>query len=201
VAERGLSLGTNTEVNMNRRVFIAVLLVVFVVLLPAGLAAQEEEEEKAGLNLKGKRLGLIFNIFDLTANLITESSDGVQGGMGMKLWLGEKTAVRGLLDLQHQYVSGTSDTWFGLSAAFEYHFHPRRISPYGGGVAGLTMRTGTANDLGLYFGALLGAEFELVENLNLFGEYNLLVEINEPNFDVNLELGNNAQIGIIVYLN
>lgn len=187
---------------MNRRVFIAVLLVVFVVLLPAGLAAQEEaEEEKAGLNLKGKRLGLIFNFIGLAGDLITEQTDNVQGGLGLKLWLGEKTAVRGLLDLQHQNVSGTSDTWFGLSAAFEYHFHQRRVSPYGGGVAGLTMQTGTANDLGLYFGALLGAEFELVENLNLFGEYNLLVEINEPNFDVNLELGNNAQIGIIVYLN
>jgi len=47
-------------------------------------------------------------------------------------------------------------------------------------------------------GALLGAEFELVENMNLFGEYNLLVEINEPDFTVDLGLGNNAQIGIIV---
>ena len=76
---------------MNRRVFISVLLVVFVVLLPAGLAAQEEE--KTGLNLKDKRLGLIFNIVDLTANLIAEHTDNVQGGLllgglGMKLWLG-----------------------------------------------------------------------------------------------------------------
>jgi len=34
--------------------------------------------------------------------------------------------------------------------------------------------------------------------MNLFGEYNLLVEINEPDFTVDLGLGNNAQIGIIV---
>jgi hypothetical protein len=189
------------EVNMNRRVFIAVLLVVFVVLLPAGLAAQEEEEEKAGLNLKGKRIGLIFNFIGLSNDLIDENNDGVQGGLGLKLWLGEKTAVRALLDLYHENDSGTTNTTFGVGAAFEYHFLQRRVSPYGGGLAGLTVDTGTANNLGLYFGVLLGAEFELVENLNLFGEYNLLVSIDEPIFEVDLGLGNNAQIGIIVYLN
>jgi hypothetical protein len=189
---------------MNRRALFAVLLVVFVVLLPAGLAAQEEE--KTGLNLKGKRIGLIFNFLGLADLLIGEHDDSGQtgataGGLGLKLWLGEKSAVRALLDLQHQNVSGTTDTYFGLSAAFEYHFLQRRVSPYGGGLAGLQVQTGTANDLGVYFGALLGAEFELVENLNLFGEYNLLVMINEPDFTVDLGLGNNAQIGIIVYLN
>ena len=107
-------------------------------------------------------------------NLIAEHTDNVQGGLGMKLWLGEKSAVRAILDFQHQNVSGTADTWIGASGAFEYHFLQRRVSPYGGGLAGLTVQTGTANDLGLYFGALLGAEFEL---------------------------GNGGQIGIIVYLN
>jgi hypothetical protein len=167
---------------MNRRVFIAVLLVVFVVLLPAGLAAQEEE--KTGLNLKDKRLGLIFNFIGLADFLIAEHTDNVQGGLsrgglGMKLWLGEKTAVRALLDLEHTNDSVTTSTWIGASGAFEYHFLQRRVSPYGGGLAGLTLETGAANDLGLYFGALLGAEFELVENLNLFAEYNLLVEIKD----------------------
>lgn len=184
---------------MNRRVFIAVLLVVFVVLLPAGLAAQEEE--KTGLNLKDKRLGLIFNFIGLAGDLIAEHTDNVQGGLGMKLWLGEKTAVRALLDLEHTNDSVTTSTWIGASGAFEYHFLQRRVSPYGGGLAGLTLETGAANDLGIYFGALLGAEFELVENLNLFAEYNLLVEINEPDFTIDLGLGNNTQIGIIVYLN
>jgi hypothetical protein len=65
----------------------------------------------------------------------------------------------------------------------------------------LTVRTGTATDLGLYFGPLLGAEFELVENLHLFGEYGLIFDINEPDFVIDLGLGNNAQLGIIVYLN
>ena len=184
---------------MNRRVFIAVLLVVFVVLLPAGLAAQEEE--KTGLNLKDKRLGLIFNFIGLAGDLIDEHTDNVQGGLGMKLWLGEKTAVRALLDLKHTNDSVTTRTLIGASGAFEYHFLQRRVSPYGGGLAGLTLETGAANDLGLYFGALLGAEFELVENLNLFAEYNLLVEINEPDFTIDLGLGNSGQIGIIVYLN
>lgn len=130
---------------MNRRVFIAVLLVVFVVLLPAGLAAQEEE--KTGLNLKDKRLGLIFNFIGLANFLIAEHTDNVQGGLGMKLWLGEKTAVRALLDLEHTNDSVTTSTWIGASAAFEYHFLQRRVSPYGGGLAGLRLGTGAATIL------------------------------------------------------
>ena len=48
---------------------------------------------------------------------------------------------------------------------------------------------------------LLGAEFELVENLNLFGEYGLVVSIIDSDLIIDLGLGNSAQIGIIVYLN
>ena len=186
---------------MNKRISIAVLVVALAICLPAGLSAQEEEKERT-LKLPDKRLGLIVNFSGLDFNaLIDEYGDSFQTGLGMKVWLGDKSAVRGLIDFRYQNLGGTSDTWFGLSAAYEYHLLQRRVSPYLGGLAGLTVRTGTTTDLGLYFGAVLGAEFELVENLNLFGEYSLIVDINEPDFVIDLGLGNNAQIGIIVYLN
>jgi len=119
----------------------------------------------------------------------------------MKLWIGDKSALRGILDFNHTNLSGTRDTLIGISAAYEYYFLRRRVSPYGGALAGTQVRVGTANDVSLYLGAILGAEFELVENVGLFGEYSLLVNINEPLFAIDLGLGINAQIGIVVYLN
>jgi hypothetical protein len=191
---------------MNKRISIAVLVVALAICMPAGLSAQEEEKERT-VKLPEKRMGLIVNFTGLAGDLIAAYDDGGQslaltgGGLGIKLWVGEKSAVRALLDFEHQNISGTKDTWFGLSGAFEYHLLQRRVSPYLGGLAGLEVQTGTTNETGIYFGPFLGAEFELVENLNLFGEYVLLISINEPEFSVDLGLGNNAQIGLIVYLN
>jgi hypothetical protein len=193
---------------MKKQISIAVLVVALAICLPAGLSAQEEKKELT-LKLPEKRTGLIVNFSGLAGYLIAQHDDGMQtgppgsptGGLGLKLWIGDKSAVRGLLDFRYQNIAGTTDTWFGLSGAYEYHLLQRRVSPYLGALTGLAIRTGTATDLGLYFGALLGAEFELVENLNLFGEYGLIVDINEPDLIIDLGLGNNAQIGIIVYLN
>jgi hypothetical protein len=202
VSERG------GKTQMKKRIKIVFLIVALSICLPAGLSAQEEEKERR-LKLPDKRIGLIVNFTGLAVDLIAQHDDGRQagpagdptGGLGMKLWIAEKSAVRGLLDFRYQNLGGTSDTWFGLSGAYEYHLLQRRVSPYLGGLAGLAVRTGTTTDLGLYFGALLGAEFELVENINLFGEYGLIVDINEPDFVIDLGLGNSAQLGIIVYLN
>jgi len=191
---------------MKKRISIAMLVLSLAICLPAGLSAQEEARERK-LKLPDKRFGLIVNFAGLAGNLIAEYVDGGQtdpahaGGLGAKLWLGDKAAVRALLDIEHINDNGTKDSWFGFSGAFEYHLLQRRVSPYLGGLAGVEVRTGTANDLGIYFGALFGAEFELVENLNLYGEYSLLVSFNEPVFSIDLGLGNNAQLGIIIYLN
>jgi hypothetical protein len=186
---------------MKKSISIAVLVIALAISLPAGLSAQEEKRERA-LKLPDKRVGLIVNFSGLAAGaLVAEHQDGVQSGMGMKLWLGEKSVVRALLDFFYENLGGTKTTTFGASGAYEYHLLQRRVSPYIGGVVGLQVVTGATNNLDLYFGPILGAEFELVENLNLFGEYGLIVEIDEPDFTIDLGLANNAQIGIIVYLN
>jgi hypothetical protein len=186
---------------MKKQISIAVLVFALAICLPAGLSAQEEERERT-LKLPDKRFGLIVNFTGLAANaLFAEHNDGIQGGLGMKLWLGEKSAVRGLLDFSYENLAGTTTTIFGASGAYEYHLLQRRVSPYLGALAGLEIETGATNNLALYFGAIMGAEFELVENLSLFGEYGLIVEIDEPNFYIDLELGNAGQVGIIIYLN
>ena len=181
-----------------KKIFFVLLIIFMAVLWPNGLLAQEQEQTRI---LAGKQLGLIFNVSGLLLNIIEEHQDSIQGGLGMKLWIGDKSALRGILDFNHTNLSGTRDTLIGISAAYEYHFLRRRVSPYGGALAGTQVRVGTANDVSLYLGAILGAEFELVENVGLFGEYSLLVNINEPLFAIDLGLGNNAQIGIVVYLN
>jgi hypothetical protein len=186
---------------MKKQISVAVLVVALAISLPAGLSAQEEERERT-LKLPEKRIGLIVNFSGL-ANLalFEEHNDGVQTGMGMKLWLGEKAAVRALLDFNYLNDSVTSTTTFGFGAAYEHHLIQRRVSPYLGALAGLAVQTGPANNVDLYFGGIFGAEFELVEHLNLFGEYNLLLSWIDPDFEIDLGLGNNAQLGIIVYLN
>lgn len=186
---------------MKKIISIALLVFTLTICLPAGLSAQEEERERT-LRLPEKRFGLIVNFRGLADfALFDEHNDGFQSGLGMKLWLGEKSAVRALLDFYHLNDSVTTTTNFGLGGAFEYHLLQRRVSPYLGALAGLLVQTGPANNVGLYFGGMLGAEFELVENLNLFGEYALQVSIIDPDFEIDLGLGNNAQVGIIVYLN
>ena len=191
---------------MKKQISIALLVLTLAICLPAGLSAQEEKRERT-LKLPEKRFGLIVNFTGLANDQVAAYNDGGQtdpnhaGGLGIKLWVGEKSAVRGLLDIEHVNDDGTKDTWFGLSGAYEYHLLQRRVSPYLGGLAGLQVQTGTTNNVGLYFGAILGAEFELVENLNLFGEYSLLASIIDPIFSIDLGLGNHAQLGIIVYLN
>ncbi len=147
-------------------------------------------------------LGIIFNVASLLMS-IADYNDGVQGGAGLKLWLNDNMAVRGLFDFYYLNDSTpgvSSEMTIGAAADFEYHFIRAKISPYGGGLAGFQIITGPANNLALYFGAIFGAEMELLENLSLFGEYNLLLKIDEPQLEIDLEIGNNAQIGLIIYI-
>jgi hypothetical protein len=186
---------------MKKRISIALLVMALTISLPAGLSAQEQERERT-LRLPDKRFGLIVNFAGLgDFALFDEYNDGFQGGLGMKLWLGEKSAVRALLDLYHLNDSVTKSTTFGVGGAFEYHLLQRRVSPYLGALAGIQVETGATNNVGLNFGATMGAEFELVENLNLYGEYALQVSIKDPNFIIDLGLGNAGRLGIIIYLN
>jgi hypothetical protein len=52
----------------------------------------------------------------------------------------------------------------------------------------------------LFFGGLLGAEVEIIDSVSFFAEYILRFEMDEPTFTIDLGIGNNAILGIIIYL-
>jgi hypothetical protein len=151
-----------------------------------------------GSILGGRDLGLIFNLVDPFT--LAGAGDGMQTGFGMKLWLNDRSVVRGLLDLDFHTDPGTTTTIVGLSAAYEHHFQKGKVSPYAGGILGTQVLIGAAPNLVLYAGGLLGVEVRVFESLALFAEYSLLVSMDEPSFDVELDIGNNAHLGVIVYL-
>ena len=88
----------------------------------------------------------------------------------------------------------------GLSAAYEYHLATGNVSPYVGGVLGTQIVTGTGANMVLFFGGLLGAEVKIIDSVSFFAEYILRFEMDEPTFTIDLGIGNNAILGIIIYL-
>ena len=155
-------------------------------------------KEPAGSFLGGRDLGLIVSMPMPT--YIFEAGDGVNSGLGMKLWLSDRSVVRGLLDFNLQTGGGTTDMTIGLSAAYEYHLATGNVSPYVGGVLGTQIVTGTGANMVLFFGGLLGAEVKIIDSVSFFAEYILRFEMDEPTFTIDLGIGNNAILGIIIYL-
>jgi len=150
-----------------------------------------------------QKLGLVFNLWDMTAGTTdVSSSDGLLAGAGVKYWIADKMAIRGLLDFEylHNKVADTTDTFFGLSGAFEYHFTTGRVSPYTGGLVGLRIQGGDTSELSLLLGGLFGVEVRVLESLGLFAEYSLSLLTNDTVSNITLGAGNNASIGVVVYL-
>jgi hypothetical protein len=183
---------------MTKRITL-ILFAGCLLLLP--LSAQETQEKKVRKALASHKLGLIFNI---GAPLITvgDYADNFQGGLGLKLWLKEKVALRALLDLEYLNDSDLdiSDFTIGVGAGLEYHFLPRKVSPYAGLIGGTRIQTGSVNEVALYAGGLLGAELFILDYLSFYAEYSLLMTIDEPQFSVDLGMGNASQVGVIIYL-
>lgn len=147
------------------------------------------------------KLGLVFNIWDFLAGSV-DSSDGISAGLGVKYWLAEKMAIRGILDFEYarNATLDTTDTYFGVSGTFEYHFKPGKVSPYAGGVVGVGIVGGDTSNLDLLLGGLFGVEVRVMDSLGFFGEYSLFLNLDEPTTNIGLGAGNNAAIGVVVYL-
>ncbi len=109
-----------------------------------------------------------------------------QGGFGMKYFMADKVALRGMLivgadDKTTKTTPETTDDGLtiGIGCAIEYHLSlASSVSPYiGGGIfyqySSETQDPGsyksTANNLGL--GALIGVEYFFNQNLSLSAEY------------------------------
>jgi hypothetical protein len=164
---------------------------------PAAPAKTAPKGEPASF-LGGRDIGLIINM--VTPFIMTEAADGVNTGLGMKLWLSDRSVVRGLVDFTLQTAGGTTDMTFGLSAAYEYHLATGTVSPYLGGVLGTQIVTGAGANMVLFFGGLLGAEVKIIDSVSFFAEYILRFEMDEPTFTIDLGIGNNTLMGIIIYL-
>jgi hypothetical protein len=164
--------------------------------------------------------GLIFNTDNLLSNL-----ESYQAGIGIKLITTNTSALRLLVDC---YYSDSLNTFSStLGVAYENHFLPGKISPYWGGFiqAGyLSQKTeqDSANwtkddSVPLSGGLILGVEFFVLENVSLFAEYEADftetikytttdVAGNETraspqfNFYFDLGIGNDAKLGITIYL-
>jgi len=151
-----------------------------------------------GAGAQQQKFGLIFTLWDFDTSL----SDGLSAGAGLKYWLGEKMALRGLVALDHTSNSATdaSQTDIGLSAALEYHFATGRISPYLGGLFGVALRFGDIRSEALMLAGLFGAEVRVMDGVGLYAEYNLQLIMDDPTFDFDLVAGNGAAIGVVVYL-
>jgi hypothetical protein len=186
---------------MNRKTVIVVCLAVvlaFGVALAAG--AQAKKAEKAELG--GQKLGIIFNVPNILMG-VGDSSDAFLAGLGLKYWIGDKAALRALLEFSLDNPgAGTTTTVFGVGGAFEYHFIKGKVSPYTGANLGLqvTSVTGAATDLTLFLGGILGAEVRVLDYLGMFAEYNLRLTFNEPALNIDLALGNGGSLGVILYL-
>lgn len=170
-----------------------------VLVLVAGAALAFGADKAAGTEaLGGRDIGLIINL--VNPFTFAGAGDGVQTGLGMKVWLNERGALRGLLALDVQSIGATTDFNFGVSAAYEQHLTTGKVSPYVGGIAGTAVQLGAVQNLTFFLGGLLGAEVQVMERVALFAEYELLFRVENPNFFIDLGIGNNAQLGVIVYL-
>ncbi|MBA7578425.1 hypothetical protein ES708_20287 [subsurface metagenome] len=175
-------------------IFLLSLFLIFSVVL----YGQDEEKSREPVD---RKIGFIFNILGPLPN-IAESDDGIQSGLGIKYWLNRKMALRGLFDLYYVNDStlSTSELTVGVAASLEYHFTEGKVSPYAGATVGTRIKTGSVNNLVLYFGGLLGVEVKLLDYLSLYGEYSLLAAMDEPILEIDLGIGNNSQIGLVIYL-
>ncbi len=183
---------------MNRKLRVVLGLAL---LLTCGVALSAGAQGKK-MDLGGEKLGIIFNIPNLLM-AVESSNDGLMAGLGLKYWLKDKSAIRALLEFTLSNPgAGTTTTTFGVDGAFEYHFVKGKVSPYTGAIAGIEIQSVTGNpvSLGLILGGILGVEVRVLDYLGLFAEYNLRIFYNDPAFDLSLGMGNNASLGVIVYL-
>ena len=200
---------------MKKRVLIVFLTLLAVTFLTA---AQETGEMEGEPEKKEFIPGLIFN----TSNLLLDLN-AYQGGAGVKLLYSEH-ALR--FSAGAGYIGADSRLEITAGAVYEKPFYTGRVTPYWGGVllAGYS-REGAENDSDYWeiiqgfeasLGGILGVEFFLMDYLSVFAEYELaaglawsqvsrnaggtLTKNGTTNFTAATGLGNNASLGVVVYL-
>jgi hypothetical protein len=165
--------------------------------------------------LKGY-IGLLFNINDILLNI-----ESYQGGIGLKYFIGEKLAYRGLFDFS--YTNQSNAFSISIGNGLLYHFITGRLSPYAGAElkigynrleivdeTGGTIRT---TNVPLSFAGIFGFEIFIFDFLSVFAEYQLALNIlnvktvtngvttKDSFVDLGTDIGNESKIGLVFYFN
>lgn len=213
-----------------KKIAVLVITVILLFALPGAYVwAQEEDPETQSssgdeevkpnfLQVKSYTPGIIFN----TSNILLDLEE-YQSGVGIKL-RGEDYSIRGLFSVS--YESSNDEFVTNMGITYEKPFFPGRVSPYWGiaGKLGLNLdkdeydadnwvntTTVTGN-----LSAVFGTEVYIFEFLSVFAEYNLGTSVSwakvvqsssgtetestTTNFSIGTELGNEASLGMVIYL-
>lgn len=169
---------------------VAVFILALILALTASVLYAQDE---GGLGLEKK--GIVFGFSSVLAP--TGFTDAYQAGIGLKGWLDAQNAVRAVVRLEYTPEQGpvAAQTDLGLGAAWEHHFGAGPVTPYIGAFAGTSIEFQGGSDIDLYFGGAFGGEMPVMDNLHIFGEYDLLFLIDDAGFF----LANVPNFGFILY--
>ncbi len=184
----------------------AILLSIFALFITLGLCAQAKAGGAKNSAKEPPKAGFIF-AFQNLLDAIMPFNDGYQNGAGMKLWFGKNLAARALLGFNFNAPQGGVDTTtlISLGAGAEYHLKPGKASPYLGGLIGTRMdlSSGQQAALDFYLGGMAGAEIQILDNLAIYGEYQLKLVLDSMGTTISLaDIANPAKgavFGFILY--
>lgn len=185
------------------------LMLIFLLILHGVNAFSQEKSYTAGF---------IFN----TSNILLDLEE-YQSGVGFKL-RGEDASLRGLFSVS--YESGNDEFDSNLGITYEKPFFSGRVSPYWGiaGKVGFNLDKDNYDTDNLVntttitgnLSAVFGTEVYIFEFLSVFAEYNLGASVSRANvvqnssgtetentttnFSIGTELGNEASLGVVIYL-
>ncbi len=201
-------------------IFFITMLILFV-LVHTNVFSQVDEPEVqsfSGDEEKSYTPGIIFN----TSNILLDLKE-YQSGVGIKL-RGEDASIRGLFSISYESSNDEFDTNIGIT--YERPFFAGRVAPYWGiaGKVGFNLdkdETDSDNWMNTTsitgnLSAVFGTEVYLYEFLSVFAEYNLGASVSRVkvlqsssgtetentniNFSIGTELGNEASLGVVIYL-
>ncbi|MBN1696504.1 MAG: hypothetical protein JW881_03220 [Spirochaetales bacterium] len=183
------------------------IISIFCILLifNAALFSQTAErlaEKPAAKKPEKHEIGFIFQIENIY-RFVTNYSDGIISGFGLKYWFSSKLAFRGVTyfniftdaeDDVNNYYS------FGLGGIAEYHFTSGKASPYLGGMGGFEILNQNEEFyLDYHIGGVLGVEIRTEAYLSFFAEYRLLIVFDEMGMTVDLGKQYLPVLGVTIY--
>lgn len=170
-----------------------------IVLLACCLPGFAQEENAAS----AKRIGMICNI-ELTRP-VTNYTDGVLAGAGVKYWLTDSVALNALtyLHVQQFRLTQEVDTEFGLGVSADYRFFYGTVSPYAGAMAGIEILADPMQaGMDYYLGGRFGAEIATpLKYLSLFIEYSLTMVFRDVGVTVEFGRDHLPSFGFVIYFN